>query len=226
MHECNQQYNLGLDWSEFSVKLRMSEIDRLGEIQEDVAGGSVIADDIDTVSTNSDPEEIEEPNSELMKSAANLRLAELTVAGKMATLRKYLKEHVSEEEFEKVHMLLTNASKEELPEQVSEVIGAEKATVLLPMFQLLCFFEQITAHAKHPGCSPSSLQSFKDIIMDKFRTWDVNGDGVISNEELRKVLCTLGMSEAKVAIVFSSADVNKDGKIDYNEFVGWLCSNS
>lgn len=226
MHECNEKYNLGLDLSEFSVKLKTVEEDFLAEAHEDPAEGSATADDINAFSGESEPEENDETNTELMKSAANLRLAELTVAGKMAKLRTYLLEHVSEAEFEKVHKLLADSKKEELLQQASEVLGAEKAKVLVPMFQLFRFFEQITSQAQHSVDSPSSFQSFKEIIMDKFRTWDVNGDGVISNEELRKVLCTLGMSESKVAMVFSSADVNRDGNIDYNEFVCWLCSNS
>mmetsp|Transcript_30088 Transcript_30088/g.84780 ORF Transcript_30088/g.84780 Transcript_30088/m.84780 type:complete len:495 (+) Transcript_30088:118-1602(+) len=228
MRDCNDRYGLGLDLSEFSVKLNTMEFVKLGSGDEDGLEGSACGcvDDCANFSGESEPEDIDASNNPLRQSAANLKLCELTIAGKMDKLRRYLREHVSEEEIETVHKLVLNPCGKELLQQASDVVGAEKATVLLPMFQLLCFFEQILSHTQQSPEPPSSFESFKEIIIDKFRSWDVNGDGVINSDELRQVLCALGLSEAKVARMFSSADVNKDGNVDYNEFVSWLCSSS
>lgn len=53
-------------------------------------------------------------------------------------------------------------------------------------------------------------EDMKAAIDDKFRALDVNGDGVISQEEASKMK---GLAER-----FQSADKNKDGKLDRGEF--------
>merc|ERR1712217_753597 len=136
MHECNRDYNLGLDLSQFEVKRQNKEADNTEEEhEEDDAGGSECADNLDVFSGESEPEEGNEASNELMKSAANLKFANMTMTGKAEGLRKYLSEQMSKAEFEKARALVKESSEvstEELQQQVAEVIGADKATVLCP----------------------------------------------------------------------------------------------
>merc|ERR1712138_322873 len=54
-----------------------------------------------------------------------------------------------------------------------------------------------------------------------FASFDDNGDGVISREELNRVLSLLGADAAFIDFIFSEMDVNKDGKVSYDEFCDW-----
>lgn len=53
-----------------------------------------------------------------------------------------------------------------------------------------------------------------------FRSWDEDGDGLISKAEFRKVMRTLGVDATKDEIdgIFSRFDPNGDGTIEYREF--------
>merc|ERR1712048_434087 len=57
-----------------------------------------------------------------------------------------------------------------------------------------------------------------------FEEWDVNGDGVISERELSQVLQRLqpSLTRQDVHQMFVAADVNRDGRVDYQEFLSWL----
>lgn len=58
-----------------------------------------------------------------------------------------------------------------------------------------------------------------------FRSFDANDDGSISREELRQAMERLGekLSEAELDAMISAADLNKDGKVNYEEFMRmWL----
>ncbi|XP_017275893.1 EF-hand calcium-binding domain-containing protein 7 [Kryptolebias marmoratus] len=57
-------------------------------------------------------------------------------------------------------------------------------------------------------------------LMKAFKKMDVNGDGYILYEELEKALTTKGekMTAEEVNAIFSLADFNKDGKLDYTQF--------
>lgn len=61
-------------------------------------------------------------------------------------------------------------------------------------------------------------------LLEIFRHWDSNADGVISRGELRRVLVDIGIDEAGVETIFDSADLRRDGKISYHEFVRWICA--
>merc|ERR1712232_29179 len=54
-----------------------------------------------------------------------------------------------------------------------------------------------------------------------FRAWDLDGDGFISEKELQAVFARLGVEE--LGILFEDADTNHDGKLNYHEFLAWLC---
>uniref|UniRef100_A0A8C6Q9I6 Phosphoglucomutase 1 n=1 Tax=Nothobranchius furzeri TaxID=105023 RepID=A0A8C6Q9I6_NOTFU len=56
-------------------------------------------------------------------------------------------------------------------------------------------------------------------LVKAFRKMDVNGDGYITHSMLEKALTTGGekMTEEEVNAIFSLADINKDGKLDYTQ---------
>lgn len=58
--------------------------------------------------------------------------------------------------------------------------------------------------------------------MVSFRNWDVDQDGSITEDELKKVLIKLDLKEDAIHKIFLAADSNKDGLINYMEFVQWL----
>lgn len=62
----------------------------------------------------------------------------------------------------------------------------------------------------------------EDIVIRAFQTFDENKDDVISIEEFRHILCNLGQdrfSQEECDEIFKEADLNKDGVLNYREFV-------
>merc|ERR550525_587864 len=102
------------------------------------------------------------------------------------------------------------------------------AAALLSMFQLLFFLEDVAFSADgfpDSASSPAALP-FQTRILEMFRRWDVNGDGVITKDELQQVLVSVGMTENDAASTFAAVDADRNGKVDYKEFVNWLYSKS
>ncbi|XP_061593227.1 EF-hand calcium-binding domain-containing protein 7 [Cololabis saira] len=66
----------------------------------------------------------------------------------------------------------------------------------------------------------SERKTEEDELMRAFKKMDVNGDGYITHSVLEKALSTSGekMTAEEVNAIFSLADINKDGKLDYAEF--------
>ncbi|KAG2228186.1 hypothetical protein INT45_009233, partial [Circinella minor] len=61
-------------------------------------------------------------------------------------------------------------------------------------------------------------------LLETFKVFDKNNDGTISANELRNVMNNLGekISEAELEQMLLEADANKDGVINYEEFVKML----
>jgi len=57
-------------------------------------------------------------------------------------------------------------------------------------------------------------------IANIFKVFDRNGDGLISGEELKLTMCSLGetLTEDEVGLMLNEADIDGDGKIDFQEF--------
>lgn len=70
-------------------------------------------------------------------------------------------------------------------------------------------------------------QAMQESVLQAFRRFDINGDGLFDANEMKEVLAGLdpGMwTDERVTRLFHSIDVDKDGKIDTQEFVNWVFS--
>mmetsp|Transcript_54107 Transcript_54107/g.168016 ORF Transcript_54107/g.168016 Transcript_54107/m.168016 type:complete len:982 (-) Transcript_54107:109-3054(-) len=62
-------------------------------------------------------------------------------------------------------------------------------------------------------------------LWDAFQKFDANGDGKIQAEEFFKLMKSLGSFTAKeIARLFSEADTDGSGGVDWREFLKWICS--
>ena len=64
-------------------------------------------------------------------------------------------------------------------------------------------------------------------MREAFRAFDKNGNGFISAEELKYVMTNLGerLTDEEVDEMMREADINRDGQLDYEEFVTMMTSN-
>lgn len=222
----------------------------------EAGGSSTYDERFDADSGDSEPEDTTAKSVAALKlsgegaaassgSGGSVAEAPLGFSSKGAALRRYLQENTTEDEFTKVEALVSDVARtsggsdfqkavKELKIQVCDLLGAKRADPLLPMFQLLNFLDGVAASLREvasvgegttePGSAAAVKQ--KEMIMGTFRRWDSNADGFITRDELERVLSLLGISEGDITTIFSAADSNSDGKIDYTEFVDWLYSGS
>lgn len=64
-----------------------------------------------------------------------------------------------------------------------------------------------------------------EAVLEQFREFDSNGDGVITKAELRQVLKALDpgrWTEKRLSQLVKLVDRNGDGNIQFEEFIGWL----
>eukprot|EP00092_Neocalanus_flemingeri_P012083 GFUD01013027.1.p1 GENE.GFUD01013027.1~~GFUD01013027.1.p1 ORF type:complete len:241 (-),score=64.52 GFUD01013027.1:465-1187(-) len=63
-----------------------------------------------------------------------------------------------------------------------------------------------------------------DDVRAAFRVFDYDNDGSISKEELREAMVNFGQrcTEEEFSIMFAEADKNKNGRIDFDEFVDMM----
>ena len=64
--------------------------------------------------------------------------------------------------------------------------------------------------------------SEEEEVIRAFEVFDANGDGHITCNEFSYILCNLGddrFSKEECNDIFKEADLNKDGKLNYKEFV-------
>jgi len=62
----------------------------------------------------------------------------------------------------------------------------------------------------------------RKFVRNIFQQWDPDGNGCIEENELVDALTKLGIPEEDARKMFSAADVNSDGSIQFEEFVDWL----
>ncbi|XP_008835071.1 calmodulin-like protein 5 [Nannospalax galili] len=101
-----------------------------------------------------------------------------------------------------------NLSEEELKELISRVDTDGDGTI--------SFDEFLAAMAKYAsgGIAEKELRAV-------FSVFDQNGDGHISVDELKQAMTQLGekLSQEELDAMIREADVDKDGKVNYEEFV-------
>eukprot|EP00931_Biecheleriopsis_adriatica_P077378 TRINITY_DN50960_c0_g1_i1.p1 TRINITY_DN50960_c0_g1~~TRINITY_DN50960_c0_g1_i1.p1 ORF type:complete len:530 (-),score=108.96 TRINITY_DN50960_c0_g1_i1:39-1505(-) len=70
----------------------------------------------------------------------------------------------------------------------------------------------------------SKLEEAKEL----FKRFDSDGDGTVSADELTRILQASipGLSKHDCDLIMLDADSNKDGKIDFDEFIDWLSGSS
>ena len=66
-----------------------------------------------------------------------------------------------------------------------------------------------------------SSNIFFQSLKEAFKIFDKNGNGYIEAKELKSVTTTLGsmLTEEEFDAFWEEADVNHDGKLDYEEFI-------
>ena len=81
----------------------------------------------------------------------------------------------------------------------------------------------MTSNRKTLKMSPSFLCLFKD-LKEAFKIFDKNKNGFIEMKELKAVTTTLGqkLTEEEFQEFWREADINRDGKLDYMEFVDMI----
>lgn len=65
-------------------------------------------------------------------------------------------------------------------------------------------------------------KSTYDEVLDLFKRFDTNGDGLLSFDELRELLMTIGLDPREVPVLFRKIDTDRDGKVDCQEFLNWV----
>merc|ERR1712112_802614 len=67
-----------------------------------------------------------------------------------------------------------------------------------------------------------------DDVAHAFKVFDRDGDGLISEEELRLTMSNLGepLTEEEVKQMIAEADIDGDGKINFQEFARLMAHNS
>ena len=67
-------------------------------------------------------------------------------------------------------------------------------------------------------------QNDQDDLKEQFRLFDLDGNGSISPDELKKVMATMGekISDAEIDELLQKYDLNKNGAIEYHEFVKYM----
>ena len=117
-----------------------------------------------------------------------------------------------------------NSAFEQLVESGAE-ISDEDSLAIRNMLDIdrdgtITFYEflQMMAEFKY------NTQNTENGLKSMFKAFDTNGDGVLSKEELLRVWKVMfnpnpEEAEAEIEEVMSECDINKDGKISYDEFV-------
>lgn len=73
-------------------------------------------------------------------------------------------------------------------------------------------------------CAAEGKGTGEERLLSVFREWDASSGGLIREADLRRVLVAVGVSEADIPLMLTSADASKDGQINYKALLSWLHS--
>jgi calmodulin len=67
-------------------------------------------------------------------------------------------------------------------------------------------------------------ENAEDEMIEAFKVFDSDGNGMISSDELRQIMDNLGekLSKEEVDEMVKEADIDGDGQINYQEFVNMM----
>ena len=67
----------------------------------------------------------------------------------------------------------------------------------------------------------------EDEVINAFRVFDKEGNGLISSAELKHIMMTIGdkMTEEEADEMVNEADIDEDGMINYEEFVRMMMAS-
>lgn len=84
--------------------------------------------------------------------------------------------------------------------------------------------EQTKALCKAAMRDTETVQDFEDQVIRSFEDWDVDGNGILTVDELAVVFSDIGlkMSKKELKEMLKDMDSNNDGGIDYQEMVAYL----
>jgi len=87
---------------------------------------------------------------------------------------------------------------------------------------------QKSANSKISKAFGTSLRDEADIVRATFRQWDKNGDGLVPNGFLLKALEKVhpGFKHDRLRALVQCMDCDRDGNVDYDEFVDFLFKRS
>lgn len=85
-------------------------------------------------------------------------------------------------------------------------------------------FDEFVGLMRNHFYSEENAPSAEAELLEAFRIFDRNGDGFITEEELRQALLNLGerLTGEQLRDMIAAADTDGNGLIDYNEFVAMM----
>ena len=106
-----------------------------------------------------------------------------------------------------------NPTKEELQQIINEVDREGSGKI-----EFKEFFDVFSKRMNDPDT--------ENVLIEAFKIFDKDGNGVISSKELRNVMQVLGesLSEEECEEMIKEADIDGDGYINYDEFVNFVMS--
>lgn len=123
---------------------------------------------------------------------------------------------ISTDEFLKVLRNLGQKVTREEAAQISAELDSDGSGEI-EFKEFVCYMKKIKAQEEDPGDA-----DYDEELLKAFKYFDKNKDGTLSTDEFRYILCKLGglrYTEEECDVLFNTADLNKDGKLNYREFI-------